>query len=89
MCTLEVIVTPRKVKGCIGEVVTFPRLHLTQEYLVTVAYSHPVFILCDCLFPFLQTGFLPNVFKVLSYRPSEFRAFFAYYNAIYNKETGK
>ncbi|XP_059110257.1 uncharacterized protein LOC131903599 isoform X1 [Peromyscus eremicus] len=35
------------------------------------------------------TGFLPNVFKVLSYRPSEFRAFFAYYNAIYNKETGQ
>ncbi|XP_050011839.1 uncharacterized protein [Alexandromys fortis] len=36
-----------------------------------------------------KTGFLPNVFKVLSYRPLEFRAFFAYYNAIYNKETGR
>ncbi|XP_049751790.1 uncharacterized protein LOC126082813 [Elephas maximus indicus] len=35
-----------------------------------------------------KTGFLPNVFKVLSYRPLEFRAFFAYYNAIYNKKTG-
>ncbi|XP_055461245.1 uncharacterized protein LOC129675242 [Psammomys obesus] len=35
-----------------------------------------------------QIGFLPNIFKVLSYRPLEFRAFFAYYNAIYNKETG-
>ncbi|KAJ8262399.1 hypothetical protein GJAV_G00166030 [Gymnothorax javanicus] len=34
-------------------------------------------------------GFLPNVFKVLSHRPSEFRAFFAYYNALMNKETGK
>ncbi|XP_048192992.1 uncharacterized protein LOC125344496 isoform X1 [Perognathus longimembris pacificus] len=34
-------------------------------------------------------GFLPNTFKVLSYRPVEFRAFFAYYNAIINKETGK
>ncbi|KAG9347194.1 hypothetical protein JZ751_006121 [Albula glossodonta] len=33
-------------------------------------------------------GFLPNVFKVLSHRPSEFRAFFAYYNALMNKETG-
>ncbi|XP_012975022.2 uncharacterized protein LOC101832299 [Mesocricetus auratus] len=35
------------------------------------------------------TGFLPNVFKVLAYRPLEFRAYFAYFNAIYNKETGR
>ncbi|KAG5845294.1 uncharacterized protein si:ch211-175m2.5 [Anguilla rostrata] len=34
-------------------------------------------------------GFLPNVFKVLAHRPSEFRAFFAYYNDLMNKETGK
>lgn len=33
-------------------------------------------------------GFLPNVFKVLSHRPTEFRAFFAYYNELMNKETG-
>ncbi|XP_067851040.1 uncharacterized protein si:ch211-175m2.5 [Heptranchias perlo] len=33
-------------------------------------------------------GFLPNIFKALSYRPVEFRAFFAYYNALMNKETG-
>ncbi|XP_066506088.1 uncharacterized protein si:ch211-175m2.5 [Hoplias malabaricus] len=33
-------------------------------------------------------GFLPNVFKVLAYRPEEFRAFFSYYNALMNKETG-
>lgn len=32
-----------KGEGCIGEVVTFPRLHLTQEYLVIVAYSGPIF----------------------------------------------
>ncbi|KYO34978.1 hypothetical protein Y1Q_0000896 [Alligator mississippiensis] len=36
-----------------------------------------------------KTGFLPNVFKVMSHRPEEFRAFFAYYNAIMNKETGR
>ncbi|KAJ7335196.1 hypothetical protein JRQ81_013137 [Phrynocephalus forsythii] len=36
----------------------------------------------------VKTGFLPNVFKVLSHRPAEFRAFFAYYNAIMNKESG-
>ncbi|TNM99233.1 hypothetical protein fugu_013797 [Takifugu bimaculatus] len=33
-------------------------------------------------------GFLPNVFKVLSHRPAEFRAFFSYYNELMNKETG-
>ncbi|MEE6519497.1 hypothetical protein FKM82_031354 [Ascaphus truei] len=33
-------------------------------------------------------GFLPNVFKALAHRPAEFRAFFAYYNALMNKETG-
>ncbi|XP_041930132.1 uncharacterized protein si:ch211-175m2.5 [Alosa sapidissima] len=33
-------------------------------------------------------GFLPNVFKALSHRPDEFRAFFAYYNVLMNKETG-
>lgn len=88
VCTLEVTVIPWKTKGFIGEAV--PRLYLTQPYLITVTYSDPSFhFMWFCLFPFLQTGFLPNVFKVLSYRPLEFRAFFAYYNAIYNKETGK
>lgn len=38
---------------------------------------------------FLQGGFLPNVFKALSHRPAEFRAFFAYYNELMNKETGR
>ncbi|TRY83904.1 hypothetical protein DNTS_014652 [Danionella cerebrum] len=33
-------------------------------------------------------GFLPNVFKVLSHRPAEFRAFFSYYNALMNKGSG-
>ncbi|XP_053155987.1 uncharacterized protein LOC128346585 [Hemicordylus capensis] len=36
----------------------------------------------------VKTGFLPNVFKMMSHRPAEFRAFFAYYNAIMNKESG-
>ncbi|CAF94684.1 unnamed protein product [Tetraodon nigroviridis] len=35
-------------------------------------------------------GFLPNVFKVLSHRPAEFRAFSAVLsNELMNKETGK
>lgn len=37
----------------------------------------------------VKTGFLPNVFKAMSHRPAEFRAFFAYYNVIMNKETGR
>lgn len=36
----------------------------------------------------MKGGFLPNVFKVLSHRPAEFRAFFSYYNLLMNKETG-
>ncbi|XP_068614376.1 uncharacterized protein [Brachionichthys hirsutus] len=36
----------------------------------------------------LKGGFLPNVFKALAHRPAEFRAFFAYYNELMNKETG-
>ena len=29
-----------------------------------------------------KTGFVPNVFRVLARRPDEFRAFFAYYDAV-------
>ena len=29
-----------------------------------------------------EAGFLPNVFPALAYRPSHFRAFFAYYDAL-------
>ncbi|MCT1657497.1 peroxidase-related enzyme [Brevibacterium luteolum] len=35
-----------------------------------------------------QTGFVPNVFIHLARRPSEFRAFFAYYDALMEKDTG-
>ncbi|XP_033632794.1 uncharacterized protein LOC117294479 [Asterias rubens] len=35
-----------------------------------------------------KSGFVPNVFKALSHRPAEFRAFFAYYDALMGKETG-
>jgi uncharacterized peroxidase-related enzyme len=29
-----------------------------------------------------EAGFVPNVFRALAYRPSHFRAFFAYYDAL-------
>jgi uncharacterized peroxidase-related enzyme len=35
-----------------------------------------------------KSGFVPNVFLVLAHRPDEFRAFFAYYDALITKEGG-
>jgi uncharacterized peroxidase-related enzyme len=35
-----------------------------------------------------KTGFVPNVFLVLARRPDEFRAFFAYYDAVIGREGG-
>ena len=75
--------------------VAFLRLHLafSRQYGdYQLLFANPV-LSCHftfpCFSPSLQTGFLPNVFKVLSHRPLEFRAFFAYYNVICNKKTGQ
>ncbi len=35
-----------------------------------------------------RSGFIPNVFLVLARRPDEFRAFFAYHDALMEKESG-
>jgi len=35
-----------------------------------------------------KAGFIPNVFAVLAARPDEFRAFFAYHDAVMEKEGG-
>jgi uncharacterized peroxidase-related enzyme len=35
-----------------------------------------------------KAGFIPNVFLTLAHRPAEFRAFFAYHDALMLKETG-
>ena len=35
-----------------------------------------------------KSGFVPNVFLLLARRPAEFRAFFAYHDALMIKETG-
>ena len=35
-----------------------------------------------------KSGFVPNVFLSLAYRPDEFRAFFAYYDAVMLREGG-
>lgn len=35
-----------------------------------------------------KAGFIPNVFLTLAHRPHEFRAFFAYHDALMEKESG-
>src|SRR5271156_2696563 len=35
-----------------------------------------------------KSGFVPNVFLTLAYRPDEFRAFFAYNDALMEKDSG-
>jgi uncharacterized peroxidase-related enzyme len=35
-----------------------------------------------------KSGFIPNVFLTMAYRPDEFRAFFAYHDALMDKEGG-
>jgi uncharacterized peroxidase-related enzyme len=35
-----------------------------------------------------KSGFVPNVFLALAHRPHEFRAFFAYHDALMEKESG-
>src|SRR5467141_2249889 len=35
-----------------------------------------------------KTGFVPNVFLALAHRPNEFRAFFAFHDALMEKEGG-
>jgi uncharacterized peroxidase-related enzyme len=35
-----------------------------------------------------KSGFVPNVFLTLAYRPDEFRAFFTYHDALMDKDSG-
>ena len=35
-----------------------------------------------------KTGFIPNIFLALAHRPDEFRAFFAYHDALMEKDSG-
>lgn len=35
-----------------------------------------------------KSGFVPNIFLALAHRPAEFRAFFAYHDALMDKEEG-
>ena len=35
-----------------------------------------------------KSGFVPNVFLALAHRPAEFRAFFAYHDALMERQSG-
>jgi hypothetical protein len=35
-----------------------------------------------------KAGFIPNVFVALAHRPDEFRAFFAYHDALMLRDSG-
>ncbi|MGH6764638.1 MAG: peroxidase-related enzyme, partial [Bradyrhizobium sp.] len=35
-----------------------------------------------------KSGFVPNVFLTLAHRPEEFRAFFAYHDALMERDSG-
>ena len=35
-----------------------------------------------------KSGFVPNVFLALAHRPAEFRAFFAYHDAVMERDSG-
>ena len=45
--------------------------------------------MCDAIAKVAEkSGFVPNVFLALAHRPEEFRAFFAYHEALMEKDTG-
>jgi uncharacterized peroxidase-related enzyme len=48
----------------------------------------PEDIRCRILAVQEKSGFVPNVFLALAHRPDEFRAFFAYHDALMEKEGG-
>jgi len=50
--------------------------------------SLPEDIRCRLLALQEKSGFVPNVFLTLAYRPDEFRAFFAYHDALMERDSG-
>jgi uncharacterized peroxidase-related enzyme len=59
-----------------------------SRYPVPVLDSIPQDIRARILKVQEKSGFVPNVFLMLAYRPDEFRAFMAYHDALMDKEGG-
>ena len=59
-----------------------------SRYPVPNLADMPDDIRTRCLAVREKAGFVPNVFLALAHRPDEFRAFFAYYDALMEKKGG-
>src|ERR1700731_3417788 len=60
----------------------------SQRCPIPAIASLPVDIRTRLLAVQEKSGFVPNVFLTLAHRPDEFRAFFAYHDALMDKEGG-
>ena len=68
---------------------TFPMTQPTPKRFLTPALDTlPADIRDRILAVQEKSGFVPNVFLTLAYRPDEFRAFFAYHDALMDKDSG-
>jgi uncharacterized peroxidase-related enzyme len=69
-----------------------PEFHMTQpiakRFPTPSIASLPEDIRTRILAVQEKSGFVPNVFLTLAYRPDEFRAFFAYHDALMDKDGG-
>ena len=62
--------------------------YAVSRYPVPSLEDLPEDIRCRILTVQEKSGFVPNVFLALAHRPDEFRAFFAYHDALMEKEGG-
>ena len=62
--------------------------HTISKYPIPKLEDLPVDIRDKMLEVQKKAGFIPNVFVTLAHRPDEFRAFFAYHDALMLKESG-
>jgi len=65
-----------------------PQSHAVSRYPVPPLEDLPQDIRNRILAVQEKSGFVPNVFLALAHRPDEFRAFFAYHDALMEKEGG-
>ena len=63
-------------------------LHPISRYPVPDVGTLPEDIRARILKVQEKSGFVPNVFLALAHRPDEFRAFFAYHDALMDKDSG-
>jgi uncharacterized peroxidase-related enzyme len=65
-----------------------PQTHTPRRFPVPAIDKLPEDIRTRILAVQEKSGFVPNVFLTLAYRPDEFRAFFAYHDALMEKDSG-